>query len=177
LLLLLATASTFASGDNDAALEYRVKSAFLFNFAKFTEWPDTSFPSANAPIIFTVLGESPIGQALKETISGKSIGARPITVKNYSTLKDYEGAGISHIVFIALSPSDDVKGVFEKSLKDGTLLVTDSNISQGKKGVIDFVMDKNNVRFDVNLMLANQAKIRISSEVLKLARTVLPGNT
>src|SRR5207244_10853841 len=51
--------------------EYQVKAAFLFNFAKFVEWPPQAFPSASAPFSICVLGQNPFGRSLQEAVEGK----------------------------------------------------------------------------------------------------------
>src|SRR5204862_8308834 len=93
-----------------ASKEYQVKAAFLYNFAKFVEWPAQSFPDAGTPIVIGVLGESPIGDELnrlkERRINGRSIAIRQI--------QSAAGARGIHILFV--SAGED--GRFA-SMKDG----------------------------------------------------------
>src|SRR5580704_15465858 len=41
--------------------EYELKAAFLFNFAKFVNWPPDAFPNANATINLCIWGDDPFG--------------------------------------------------------------------------------------------------------------------
>src|SRR5207247_7064897 len=62
-------------------VEYRIKAAYIFNFAKFVSWPSTAFASANAPIVIGIVGNDPFGSELDQTIAGKTIERHPLQVK------------------------------------------------------------------------------------------------
>jgi hypothetical protein len=68
--LLAAMATTAAIPWFNAVLEYRVKAAFLYNFALFTEWPEGTFSDDDSAIVFVVLGEDPFGSILDKTVAG-----------------------------------------------------------------------------------------------------------
>src|ERR1041385_4584869 len=69
-LLLIAglNAGTFPAGARDEFPEYQLKAAFLYNFAKFVNWPTNSFADARAPLAIAVLGTDPFGPLLKDTV-------------------------------------------------------------------------------------------------------------
>ena len=73
--------------------EYAVKSAFLFHFALFAEWPPSAFKNASAPLTFCTLGEHEFRGTLDESISGKTIGNRPLRVQHLKELQDATGPG------------------------------------------------------------------------------------
>lgn len=65
-----------------SATEYQVKAAFLFNFAKFVEWPADAFPGVDAPLQICLLGQDPFGHEFEEVIGDKSVngtGSRSFT--------------------------------------------------------------------------------------------------
>ena len=68
--LLSLAAATPIRGQANPSIEYQVKAAFVFNFAKFVEWPLDTFKSENAPIVFCVFRHDPFGSALDEIIRG-----------------------------------------------------------------------------------------------------------
>src|SRR6476646_1338837 len=61
--------------------EYQIKAAFIFNFAKFFEWPASALPTPTSPIIIGVLGEYPFGDALEKTVRNKTVEDHPLQVK------------------------------------------------------------------------------------------------
>src|SRR6185295_10763354 len=58
--------------------EYEVKAAFLYNFARFVEWPAEARHDPGTPFVIAVLGHDPFGGVLDETVAGKTVGGRPI---------------------------------------------------------------------------------------------------
>jgi len=155
---------------DDVNLESRVKAAFLFNFAKFTEWPASMCGSAASPLIFAVIGDSPVQRALETMTNGKTINAHPIEVKHFNSVKEYRASGASHLVYVATP--EGARELLEANGTASALIVTDTGEKNSTKGVIDFVMEQSKVRFDVDNALARKLKIKISSELLNLARRV-----
>src|ERR1051326_4191867 len=61
--------------------EYQLKAAFLFNFAKFIEWPTEAFSETSTPFVIGILGDDPFGQDLQQTIHGKTINNRLLVAR------------------------------------------------------------------------------------------------
>src|SRR6266571_184198 len=80
--------------------EYQLKAAFLYNFAKFVEWPPEAFPEATAPFIIGVLGDNPFGGELARTVNNKTINGHPFTVKEGKAVYELKTC---HILFISKS--------------------------------------------------------------------------
>src|SRR5437879_10455237 len=76
--------------------EYRVKTAFLYNFVKFVEWPDDAFQSAKDPIAICMIGYDPQRRALEDLVRGKAIQGRAIVVRQVSNA---EQAKICQVLF------------------------------------------------------------------------------
>src|SRR5581483_6282458 len=72
-------AAQVATGQSPGASEYEVKAAFLYNFAKFVEWPPNTF-SDDGPLRFCVVGKDPFGGELETTIQGRTVGGRQLAV-------------------------------------------------------------------------------------------------
>lgn len=70
--------------EEDAPSEYQIKAAFLFNFAKFVEWPATAFKNAGDPIALCTLGQNPFGFLLEDAVRGKVVGNRSFVVREVS---------------------------------------------------------------------------------------------
>src|SRR5689334_12855189 len=98
--------------------EYRMKAAFLYNFAKFVEWPAKSFHSPSDPIVICILGQNPFKERLVEAVHGQALGARPFVVRLISDLPAQSGC---HILFINWSDRQRFRSMVG-SLKGGGIL-------------------------------------------------------
>jgi len=157
-------------GAQSQAAEYSVKAAFLFNFAKFIDWPPENFKASSDPMIYCLAGEDPFGDLLDQALAGKTIGGHPVRLLRP---KKPEDADVCNIVFLA-SKQEKLSARYLERLKDHSVLTVgeaDDFLKQG--GIIRFVLDDNKVRFEVNLTAAEHAKLKVSSRLLALARSVV----
>jgi hypothetical protein len=153
-------------------LEYQVKAAFLFNFAKFIEWPPQAFDNPDSPIVIGVLGENPFSNSLRLTVDGKTINNRRLMVKQFETPTD---ARVCHILFISPSERRRLPLIFDTLKGSPVLTVGESADFMNEGGVIRFVLEEDKVRFEINLEAAARAAIKLSSKLLKLARFIKGG--
>jgi len=144
----------------DTSLEYAVKAAYLTKFVPFIDWPDASFPSANAPVTLCILGADPFGAVIDKSASSAT-GARPLAVRRIPTA---DAAAGCHIVYTADAQALDAL--------QGKPLVTVTDSASPAHGVINFVILDNHVRFDIDDATAEKNGIRISSKLLELAHAV-----
>jgi hypothetical protein len=151
-----------------APTEYQVKAAFLYNFAKFVEWPDAQ---PRAPFVIGVLGEDPFGPVLDQTVTGKTVMSRPFAVRR---LADAADAPQVDILFIAASERARLPEVLGRLRGANVLTVGDSESFVDRGGMVGFRTAGNMVRFDINLREANRAGLKISSQLLRLAGHVVP---
>ena len=85
--------------------EYQIRAAFLYNFAKFVEWPAEVFRDSNSTLVLGVLGENPFGPAL-ESIRGKTVRGRTLAIRKFESLRDLDHC---HILFTASSEPSEGK--------------------------------------------------------------------
>lgn len=157
----------FLRADEGAPLEYQVKAAFLLNFTKFVEWPDSAFAGPDAPITICILGEDPFGKALDQIVEGESIGNRKVVVNR---IKHAPSPKSCQALFVADSQRDTAKTLAEAG--PGVLTVGESVRFLSDGGIISFVIERGRVRFDINVDAANKANLKVSSKLLKVARFV-----
>jgi hypothetical protein len=148
--------------------EYAVKAAFLYNFAKFVEWPPEKFASADAPLLICIVGENPFGGALA-TLSGKSVDRRPVEVRNIPTTTSLDPC---HIVFLGRAEQDSFKPLLAKLARLPILTVSDIGDFTRSGGMIGLIEAEQRIRFSINLTAARRANLNLSSQLLKLATTV-----
>src|ERR1700730_10403472 len=81
-LLFAIALSGHAEGvDSSDSSEYLIKAGFIFNFAKFVEWPATAFAQPDSPIVIGIFGMDPLGTIINQIVQDKKIGARGFVVK------------------------------------------------------------------------------------------------
>lgn len=153
--------------------EYHVKAAFLYNFAKFVEWPPETMPSGSAPLVLGVVGEDPFGQVLEETIKGKTVNGQELVIRRFTRI---QGASGCHILFISSSERKRLAEIIDGLRGSSVLTVSDMERFAQRGGIISFTMENNKVRFEVNLDSAERAGLKISSKLLTLAKIVRDGS-
>jgi hypothetical protein len=149
--------------------EYQVKAAFLFNFGKFVEWPESTYASPKSPFSICVLGEDPFGAALDQTLHGKVIANRPVSV---SRVKDAAPAQHCQIVFVSSSEKLHLATIFASFRGSNALLVGETDGFAAAGGAIQFTLEENHIRFAINPEAIRRAGLQISSRLLALARIV-----
>lgn len=149
--------------------EYQVKAAFIYNFAKFVEWPPHAFKSPMDPIVICVLGQNPFGGALEEVVNGKSVEGRSFVVRQ---LSGEQAAAGCQILFISSSERKRLRGILGELKASGALTVGETDTFASEGGMINFKIEGGRVRLQVNVDAAEQGKLRISSKLLSLAEIV-----
>jgi hypothetical protein len=167
--LLLAVSPGVGLAESPNSLEYKVKGAFLLNFAKFTKWPADEVAATNTPITIGIVGEDPFGSALDQLVAGETIGTRPIVVKRLAPSDD-----LSPCQILFIPKSTDAANVLKRVVSPGVLTVGESDDFLNAGGVIRLLIEDKKIRFEVNMGAAQRAHLTISSQLLKLAKTVKP---
>jgi hypothetical protein len=146
--------------------EYQVKAAFLFNFARFVEWPPQAFANASDPISICVLGPNPFGTSLEEAVAGKSLDGRKFAVRQLTDVKQ-AGSGCQILYFAARQ-----KTPLPDSAWMNVLTVGESPGFAAAGGTIGFKLEGGRIRLEINVGAAEQRHLRISSKLLSLAQIV-----
>lgn len=158
-----------ARGQADAATGYEVKAAFLFNFAKFIEWPPGAFAAPQSPFVICVLGQDPFGNILNDTLQGKTLGDRSFTVQR---LKDKADIRHCQMVFVSSLESAHLAEIVESIRGAHVLLAGESTGFAASGGTIEFTLEDNHVHFTINTDAANRSGLKFSSKLLALAKIV-----
>jgi hypothetical protein len=160
------------AADSSDSSEYLIKAGFIYNFAKFVEWPSAAFAQPDSPIIIGILGTDPFGTLIDRIVENKKIGARGFVVKRLKWGTDLKDLKECKILFVGASEKAHIDELVQivKSLPILTVGETPGFAERG--GVIRFVLEDNRVRFEVNVEAAHQADLTISSRLLTLARII-----
>jgi hypothetical protein len=169
-LLIAPLAWAFGSqdGEDDSASggEYQVKAAFLFNFAKFIDWPSRKFTEPDSPLIIGIVGSDPFGGLLEEQVQDQRINDRTVVVRHIESMEELRKC---HMIFICRSEAERLGPILSEVRGDNVLTVgeTDKFISHG--GMINFVVTDGSVHFEINDSAARHAGLKISSKLANLA--------
>lgn len=145
--------------------EYAVKAAYLYNFAKFVEWPPGVFTSADAPLRICIVGDNPFGDALG-SLSGKRVDEHPVEIRTIPALTGFDSC---HIAYVSRSDPARVRTVLNKLAHLPILTVSDIDDFAQAGGMIGLVEADQRIRFNINLVVTRQANLKLSSQLLKLA--------
>ena len=149
--------------------ENQVKAAYLFNFAKFVEWPASAFSGAGAPLVIGFIGKGPYLEA-HDALAGRMAKGRKVQVRQFTRPEEVGGC---HILFIAASERRRLKEILRALPATGVLTVSDIGHFCNLGGMIALVSQGDRIQFEVHLGNAERAGLQLSSQMLKLALAVL----
>ncbi len=169
LLLMLAIFSVAGSApaifaESAAITEYHIKAAFLYNFAKFVEWPDEALGDAAAPFTLCVVGVEP-DLSLRESLAGKHIRGHRVEVRRVGGAAE---AGACQMLFVSEEGSAAAGDDFTQ-IDTHALTVGESQDFIRRGGVINLKTVNNKVRFEINRLAGERFGFKFSSQLLKLA--------
>jgi hypothetical protein len=154
-----------ARGQSNMTRQEDIKATFLYNFAKFVDWPESSFGATVASFRIEIVGRDPFGGRLDQLMIGKQIHGRPIEVVH--SLSDVR-APLVHIVFVSTSEVKRVDAILQSYRQNPVLTVSDIADFVQRGGMIGFVTDAGAVRFRISQTSVEQAQLRMSSRLLAL---------
>jgi YfiR/HmsC-like len=168
-LAMLVSAALCAVTHGQTINEYELKAAFLYNFAKFVEWPPEAFKGPSEPIAICILGENPFGGALEQAVNGKLVDGRKFVIRQVTGPQQ---ASRCHILFVCSPEQKRALSILGELKTAGSLTVGDTDGFASAGGVVNFMVERGKIRFQINLEAAEREKLRISSKLLNLAQIV-----
>jgi hypothetical protein len=147
-----------------AASEYDVKAAFIHNMAKFVEWPGAS----EGPQQLCILGEDALAEAAR-MLQGQPIGRGTWDLPAVSARGNFQQC---RVLFIGASEAPNLRRILDGVKGRPVLTVGDSEGFAAAGVMVNFYLEQNKVRFEINPDAANRAGLKFGSQLLKLARLV-----
>lgn len=157
-------------GESVINREYPLKALFLYNFGSYVEWPPSAFQGAEHPFVIGILGSSPLERTLREIAATKRIDGRRIVVEHFVS-----AGAIKHcqILFIGRNVSPQDRKLAVERLRDQHVLIVGESAGFARRGaVVNFYVENNKIRFEINLDAARRHQLKISSKLLALAKIV-----
>jgi hypothetical protein len=145
-----------------------ITSAFLYNFAKFTEWPSGTL-AAGQRISLCVIGDSGVADALEQTIKGHAIEGHELTVE---AIKADGPLRSCHLLYVSgLDPKRSLQLI--ESLKAAPVFTaSDADKFAEQGGIAQLTLENGRMRFAINVTAAQRARLQLSSKLLNLAQIV-----
>ena len=147
----------------------QVKAAFLFNFARYVEWPDSAFAGADSAIRICLVGNGNFSQILTDAVSGRTVGVRSVEV---AALASLDGASDCHLLFFEESAVAQGSAVAERVGSLAVFTIADHEGFAADGGIANFILVDQKIRFEINQKAARRAGLKISSSLLRLAKLV-----
>jgi hypothetical protein len=149
--------------------EYQVKAAYVYNFGKFVKWPTDAAANRSSGFTICVLGDDPFGTVLQSTLASESLGGKPVAVKRVPTPED---AASCHILFLSTVQETKLKEILAALGQAPVLTVSDIPEFSQRGGMIQFVLQGDRVRFEINRANAEGNGLNLTSDLLKVAVVV-----
>ena len=151
----------------------KVRAAYLYNFAKFIEWPDHAFENGNAPFVIGVLDDKTFVDVLTSTVKAKLVAGRRVEVRQlwWGKTADRTRLNDCHALYIGSSKAN-LHDILVSIGRAPVLAVSHIDRFARKGGMVGFVLEKGRIVFEINVDALERAKLKASSKLLKLARIV-----
>ena len=168
-ILVFLVLCTSHLGRAQGVSEYQVKAAYLYNFAKLATWQEQAPGNASAPLsIGVVAGDDEFVEILAKTVDGKSAGSHPINVKRVVTEDDLSAC---RLLFVRASAGHKrTLAVIAAAASAGALVIGEDESFLREGGMINLLLENGKIRFAVNRDALDRAGIRLSPELLQLAK-------
>lgn len=157
------------AGPAQTVSQYDVEAADLYNFGKFVRWPADALAGADSFDI-CMLGQNPFGGKLEQLIAHEQMSGKPIRKRVIAHASEAKGCAI---VYISESEGPNLEIVLAALNGKGALLVSGLPHFAEDGGAIQFLVEDNRVRFEVNLDAVTKNRLAVSSELLKVATGVI----
>lgn len=151
--------------------EYQVKAVYLFNFARFVDWPPEVFRDAAQPMTICVVGSDPFAGYLRDAIRDEQVEGRSLALRE---VRRDEPIDHCNLAFVSRSETGHFDTVLAQAAKQHVLTVSDIPDFVRAGGAIGFETRESHVRIQLNMDAAHAAGLTISSKLVRIASVVVP---
>lgn len=187
LLAMLIAQPSATSRESEAERAAKIKAGMILNFVRYTEWPQSCFTSEDGPIIIKVLGESVLSAQVEQTLAGQKVHGRPVEVQFIKYPEPRSGESVvseealrefyrklreSHVLCIWRSEASRLDAVLKELGTSDVLTVSDIDDFAARNGMLGLTVRRERVAFDANQKKIEETKLKVSSQLLRLAQVV-----
>lgn len=167
-LLPVLLGCTLGSRAQTALTEAQAKASALFNFARYVEWPERAFASREAPFVFCLVGRDTLSGGVT-TLDARTLHNRATQVRRVFGVEELRGC---NVLFVGEAEERRQAPMLRALANEPVLSVGDAAGFAEAGGAITIVLEDGRIRFDINRATLDQAQLRASSNLLRLARNV-----
>src|SRR5437016_4691152 len=153
-----------------ASTEYEVKATFLYNFAKFVDWPAQAV-SGSGSVFSICLAGDPFEGAFDRVIQGEILDGKPLMARRIAAGDDLQGC---QIIYVAPSEAFRSRDIINAAANAPILTVGEADDFIDDGGIVRFVKTAGRIHFQINPDAAQRASLKVSSRLLRLADIVRP---
>ena len=172
LLLVLFSGLPNLCRAQEGLTEADLKAAFLYNFTKFVEWPSNAFAAEDSPFVVGIIGDEEFAATLRKLLQDKKAHGHPFLVRR---LTQNGEASACQILFVRESEMKRFNAIFESIKRLPILTVGESEEFLEFGGMFNLLFEDKQLRFEVNPGPAENAGLKVSSKVLRLAKKIRKG--
>lgn len=161
--LLILCITLFLNNQIVNAQDDRFKAVFIFNFAKYLEWP-TEYKTGD--FVIGILGNSTVEQFLVSISASKSVGSQVVVVKKFFNVESLERC---QMLYIPFNNSNMLPAVLNKIGSNSTVIITEKNGLIASGAAFNFVLENGKLGFELNTSTLNNRNLKITNELKELA--------
>ena len=150
--------------------EYEVKAIFLQKFTAFIDYPkESGIDEKSKPFTIGVIGENPFGNILEDYYSIIEIKDKKVKILYISDTSEISSC---NILFISKSEKKHLSEILSFTRHKPILTVSDSKGFAERGVLINFYLDYEKVRFEINYKAVKESGIYMNFRLLNIARIV-----
>jgi YfiR/HmsC-like len=169
LFLMLASAGRSFGADPRTLSEYQIKAGFFFNFTRFVEWPETAFATPTSPILACVAGDTPLTELVTDVAVGKVVNGRAVSIRRVKVSDDLRRC---NLLFISAGEDRRAAEILAGLKKTSTLTVGETPGFAQAGGMINFSIQENKVKLELNLDATTRAGLKVNSKLIAVSRLI-----
>ena len=166
--LVIQAGAGSAGADSDYS-EADLKAAYLFNFARYIEWPDRVFEDDKAQITVCVFSSESFYKVIKKTIGNRSLDGRMVGARNSQSLEEL---GNCNIIFIGKEHISQHEELIAAAADQSIFTVSDAEDFAERGGCSNFFQAGKKIHFSINVVAVKRSKLKVSSQLLRIAQIV-----
>ena len=167
---VLLRAGSIQAAETPALSERQVKALFLFNFAKYVDWPAGAFSNSSAPIVIGVVGEDGFADEVRQIAGDRTVNDRKVVIKQIGSTADLKDC---QILFVRSSENGRLTEILKAVKNSAVLTVGETDRFLLQEGMINFTKKENKIHLEINLVPAQRVNLKLSSKLLTVADVVL----
>ncbi len=144
--------------------EDRMKAAFLYNLTKFVHWPASN--DKTGPLTMCVFRDDAFGFVLRQTVHGKSVQGQVLAVRILLVADESRGC---QMLFISAAEAQHTGELLAAASGGAVLTIGETVPFLSEGGLVRFFIEANRLRVQVNVEGAQQAGLKLSSQLLGIA--------